>query len=67
MTATILLTLFVLGEVGWNPINLFKEARAESPEGQGLYSSPACFLEPDRHRVARPRAECSARPACRTS
>src|SRR5918992_703326 len=27
MTATTVLTLFVLGKVGWNPIDLFREAR----------------------------------------
>jgi cation/acetate symporter len=43
MTATIVLTLFVLGEVGWNPINLFTEARAESPEGDA-YLKPGLFL-----------------------
>jgi cation/acetate symporter len=43
MTATIVLTLFVLGKVGWNPINLFTEARAESPEGQ-KYLEPGLFL-----------------------
>ena len=43
MTATIVLTLFVLGEVGWNPIHLFTEARAESPEGQ-KYLEPGLFL-----------------------
>jgi cation/acetate symporter len=43
MTATIVLTLFVLGEVGWNPINLFTEARAESPDGQA-YLEPGLFL-----------------------
>jgi cation/acetate symporter len=43
MSATIVLTLFVLGEVGWNPINLFTEARAESPEGDA-YLKPGLFL-----------------------
>jgi cation/acetate symporter len=43
MTATIVLTLFVLGKVGWNPINLFTEARAESPEGDA-YLKPGLFL-----------------------
>src|SRR5688572_30488673 len=33
MSATIVLTLFVLGEVGWSPVDLFNEARAKSPEG----------------------------------
>src|SRR5918999_5871 len=43
MTATIVLSLFVLGEVGWNPIDLFTQARAESPEGQ-KYLEPGLFL-----------------------
>src|ERR671910_2072529 len=43
MTATIVLTLFVLGNVGWNPIDLFREARAESPEGDA-YLKPGLFL-----------------------
>jgi cation/acetate symporter len=43
MSATIVLTLFVLGEVGWNPIHLFTEARAESPEGEA-YLHPGLFL-----------------------
>jgi cation/acetate symporter len=43
MTATIVLTLFVLGEVGWNPIDLFREARAQSPEGEN-YLKPGLFL-----------------------
>jgi cation/acetate symporter len=43
MTATIVLTLFVLGKVGWNPINLFTEARAQSPEGEA-YLKPGLFL-----------------------
>jgi cation/acetate symporter len=43
MTATTVLTLFVLGNVGWNPIDLFREARAESPEGEA-YLKPGLFL-----------------------
>src|ERR687894_1450227 len=43
MTATTVLTLFVLGKVGWNPINLFTEARAQSPEGEA-YLKPGLFL-----------------------
>ena len=43
MTATIVLTLFVLGKVGWNPVDLFREARAESPEGEA-YLKPGLFL-----------------------
>ena len=44
MTATTVLSLFVLGKVGWNPIDLFREARAESPEGQ-KYLQPGLFLD----------------------
>src|SRR5688572_14943957 len=43
MSATIVLTLFVLGEVGWNPVDLFNEARAKSPEGDA-YLKPGLFL-----------------------
>jgi cation/acetate symporter len=43
MTATTVLTLFVLGNVGWNPIDLFTQARAESPEGEA-YLKPGLFL-----------------------
>jgi cation/acetate symporter len=43
MTATTVLTLFVLGKVGWNPVDLFREARAQSPEGEA-YLKPGLFL-----------------------
>jgi cation/acetate symporter len=43
MTATIVLTLFVLNEVGWNPVDLFNEARDKSPEGDA-YLKPGLFL-----------------------
>jgi len=43
MTATTVLTLFVLAEIGWNPIDLFTQARAQSPEGEA-YLKPGLFL-----------------------
>src|ERR687896_426605 len=43
MTATTVLTLFVLGKVGWNPVDLFREARAQSAEGEN-YLKPGLFL-----------------------
>jgi cation/acetate symporter len=43
MTATIVLTLFVLNRVGWNPIDLFNKAKAKSPEGDA-YLQPGLFL-----------------------
>jgi cation/acetate symporter len=39
MTATVVLSLFVLGKVGWNPIDLFNRAEAQSEDG-------AAYLEP---------------------
>jgi cation/acetate symporter len=39
MTATIVLSLFVLGKIGWNPIDLFNRAEAQSDDG-------AAYLEP---------------------
>jgi cation/acetate symporter len=43
MTATVVLSLFVLGKIGWNPIDLFRDSRAESAEGQ-KYLEPGLFL-----------------------
>ncbi len=39
MTATVVLSLFVLNEIGWNPINIFNDAQAQSDDG-------AAYLEP---------------------
>jgi cation/acetate symporter len=43
MTATTVLTILVLAKTGWNPIDLFRDARAEHPEGQA-YLEPGLFL-----------------------
>ena len=43
MSATIVLSLFVLGKVGWNPLDLFRDARAEHSAGQ-KYLEPGLFL-----------------------
>jgi cation/acetate symporter len=43
MSATIVLSLFVLGKLGWNPLDLFREARAEHSAGQ-KYLEPGLFL-----------------------
>jgi cation/acetate symporter len=37
------MTLFVLGKVGWNPVDLFNRAREASPEGEN-YLKPGLFL-----------------------
>jgi cation/acetate symporter len=39
MSATIVLSLFVLGKMGWNPIDLFNRAQAQADK-------PAAYLEP---------------------
>jgi cation/acetate symporter len=44
MGAAIAVSLFVLGEIGWNPIDLFNQARAESSEG-AKYLEPGLFLD----------------------
>ena len=67
MTATIVLSIFVLGKVGFNPVELFNRAADESPRPARPTWRRACSHEPDRHGVARPRRWCSARRACRTS
>jgi cation/acetate symporter len=46
MTATIVLSLFVLGKIGWNPLDIFDDARAQS-DNPGEYLSPGLrFTEP---------------------
>jgi len=39
MTATIILSIFVLGKIGWNPIDIFNDAKAQS-------DSPEAYLLP---------------------
>jgi cation/acetate symporter len=39
----IVLTVWVLSELGWNPIHLFRDARAESSDG-AAYLKPGLFL-----------------------
>jgi cation/acetate symporter len=39
----IVLTVWVLSEIGWNPIHLFRDARAESSDG-AAYLQPGLFL-----------------------
>src|ERR671919_1849022 len=44
MSAAIVMTIWVLAEIGWNPIDLFRDARAESAEGEA-YLKPGLFLD----------------------
>jgi cation/acetate symporter len=43
MSATIVMTIWVLAEIGWNPIDLFTESQARSAEGEA-YLKPGLFL-----------------------
>src|SRR5690349_9184771 len=44
MTATVVLSLFVLERVGFNPVELFNQAKDASPEGAD-YLKPGLFLD----------------------
>ena len=46
MTATIVLSLFVLGKIGWNPIDLFDKAQAQSDDGAAYLAPGLRFTEP---------------------
>src|ERR671910_655277 len=46
MTATIVLSLFVLGKIGWNPIDLFNRAEAQSDDGAAYLAPGLRFTEP---------------------
>jgi cation/acetate symporter len=43
MTAAVVMTIWVLSRIGWNPIDLFRDARAKSAEGEA-YLKPGLFL-----------------------
>src|SRR3954471_10286217 len=43
LTCGVVLTVWVLAEIGWNPIDLFRDARSESSDG-AAYLQPGLFL-----------------------
>ena len=43
MTAAIVMTIWVLSRIGWNPLDLFRDARGQSSEGEA-YLKPGLFL-----------------------
>jgi cation/acetate symporter len=43
MSAAIVMTIWVLAKIGWNPIDLFRDARARSADGES-YLKPGLFL-----------------------
>src|ERR671915_578879 len=44
MTAAIVMTIWVLSRIGWNPLDLFRDARAKSADGEA-YLKPGLFLD----------------------
>jgi cation/acetate symporter len=46
MTATVVLSLFVLGKMGWNPIDIFDRAEAQSEDGAAYLAPGLRFTEP---------------------
>jgi cation/acetate symporter len=46
MSATAVLTVLVLNRIGWNPIELFNKAEAQSPEGQKYLEPGLRFSNP---------------------
>ena len=46
MTATVVLSLFVLAEIGWNPIDIFNDAQAQSDDGAEYLAPGLRFTKP---------------------
>ena len=46
MTATVVLSIFVLGKIGWNPIDIFDKAQAQSEDGAAYLAPGLRFTEP---------------------
>jgi cation/acetate symporter len=46
MTATVVLSLFVLGNIGWNPIDIFDRAEAQSEDGAAYLAPGLNFTNP---------------------
>jgi cation/acetate symporter len=43
MSAAVVMTIWVLSRIGWNPLDLFRDARGQSAEGES-YLKPGLFL-----------------------
>ena len=68
MCGIVVMSLFVLETVGFNPIALFNEAEAEHDRRVDVLArSRHVPVLADRHRLARPRAGAGHRRDCRTS
>jgi cation/acetate symporter len=46
MTATVVLSLFVLGNIGWNPLDIFERAEAQSDDGAAYLAPGLRFDNP---------------------
>jgi cation/acetate symporter len=46
MTATVVLSLFVLAKIGWNPFDIFDRAEAQSDDGAAYLAPGLRFTEP---------------------
>jgi cation/acetate symporter len=46
MSATIVLSIFVLGKIGWNPVDLFNRAEAQSDDGSAYLAPGLRFDNP---------------------
>jgi cation/acetate symporter len=46
MSATVVLSLFVLGNIGWNPLDIFSDAEAQSEDGAAYLEPGLRFTEP---------------------
>ena len=66
MTATIVLSLFVLGKIGWNPIDIFERAEAQSDDG-AAYLAPGLRFTNPIDTISLGLGLLWAPPACRTS
>ncbi len=67
MIATVVLSLFVLERVGFNPIELFNQAADASPEKEKYLQLRPIPRHTPGHAVARPCPGARRRRGCRTS
>ena len=66
VTATVILSLFVLAEIGWNPINVFNDAKAQSEDG-AAYLAPGLNFTNRSTRSRSASGWCWGPRACHTS
>ncbi len=67
MIGATVLSVFVLAEIGWNPIDIFERAENQSDD-PGRATSRRAFASPSRSTPCRlDSGWCWAPPACRTS